>query len=199
MELNMCKGLFLIFISISFFQAAANAADNCTYSIKEQKLEWTGFKTTKKLPVKGSFKKIKHNSTKAGTPHDLISSLKFSLDTSSVDSRNPVRDKRLVKSFFKLMKGSISGEIVQVKGKNAGVAQVSLTMNGVTKPLAFRFKLDGTKFSAVGRLDILDFQSSKALKALNKACFDLHKGPDGVSKTWSDVEIKISAELKKSC
>ena len=97
------------------------------------------------------------------------------------------------------MKGSISGEIVKVKGKNAGVAQVSLTMNGVTKPLAFRFNLEEMKITALGRLDILNFQSSEALKALSKACFDLHKGPDGVSKTWSDVEIKITAELEKSC
>ena len=195
----MYKGFLLIFIGISFLQVSAVAAVNCTYSIVEQKLEWTGFKTSKKLPVKGSFNKINHNSTKANNPLELISSLKFVVDTSSVDSGNSVRDKRLVKSFFKLMKGQISGEIVQVKGENSGVAQVSLTMNGVTKPLAFRFKLEGAKFSATGRLDILDFQSSKALKALNDACLDLHKGPDGVSKTWSDVEIKISAQLKKGC
>ena len=41
-----------------------------------------------------------------------------------------------------------------------------------------------------------DFNGSKAMESLNKVCFDLHKGPDGISKTWSEVEINVATYLK---
>ena len=36
-----------------------------------------------------------------------------------------------------------------------------------------------------------------ALASLNKACYDLHTGSDGVSKTWEDVAIKASVQLEQ--
>jgi hypothetical protein len=44
---------------------------------------------------------------------------------------------------------------------------------------------------AQGYIDILDFQGSKALASINKACFDLHKG-----KTWNDVSISFEMKIK---
>lgn len=37
----------------------------------------------------------------------------------------------------------------------------------------------------------------EALAALNKVCFELHKGPDGVSKTWEEVAIEVSTYLRE--
>ena len=41
-------------------------------------------------------------------------------------------------------------------------------------------------------------QPGKALEALNQACLELHKGADGVSKTWSEVHIKGQVEFSDS-
>ncbi|MFT4683638.1 MAG: hypothetical protein ACI863_000230, partial [Flavobacteriales bacterium] len=32
--------------------------------------------------------------------------------------------------------------------------------------------------------------------SLNKICFDLHKGQDGISKTWNEVNIDVSTYIK---
>jgi hypothetical protein len=47
-------------------------------------------------------------------------------------------------------------------------------------------------------IDILnDFKAQTALESISKACFELHKGPDGVSKTWSEVAIGAAVYLRK--
>ena len=45
-------------------------------------------------------------------------------------------------------------------------------------------------------MDLENWKAQAALDALNVVCFDLHKGVDGISKTWSEVKIEISAVLK---
>jgi len=54
-------------------------------------------------------------------------------------------------------------------------------------------------FSATGTIDLMDFDGKEALSSLNKKCFDLHKGADGVSKTWSEVAINLKGSIKRSC
>jgi hypothetical protein len=48
-------------------------------------------------------------------------------------------------------------------------------------------------------MDVLDFALDGALKDLNRTCEVLHRGPDGVSKTWSEVELKLIARIGKVC
>jgi hypothetical protein len=45
------------------------------------------------------------------------------------------------------------------------------------------------KFTVEGVINLEDFGAQAAVESINKACFDLHKGADGVSKTWSEVAI----------
>ena len=47
-------------------------------------------------------------------------------------------------------------------------------------------------------VDLMDFNAGKGLEALNQACLELHKGADGVSKTWSEVHIKGQVEFSDS-
>ena len=43
-------------------------------------------------------------------------------------------------------------------------------------------------------MDLETWQSQTAIASLNVVCNDKHKGPDGVSKTWS--EVAINAQIK---
>jgi hypothetical protein len=54
-------------------------------------------------------------------------------------------------------------------------------------------------FAATGALDVLDFGLKTAFDDLHKTCEALHTGPDGVSKTWSEVALQIQAKLISGC
>ena len=51
----------------------------------------------------------------------------------------------------------------------------------------------------LGQIDVFDWNASEALDALNEVCHALHKGPDGVSKTWSEVHLFVSSVVKEAC
>jgi hypothetical protein len=42
-------------------------------------------------------------------------------------------------------------------------------------------------------MNVNDWNASAALASLNKVCLDLHRGADGVSKTWSEVTLDITS------
>jgi len=46
---------------------------------------------------------------------------------------------------------------------------------------------------------MVDFGAEAAVAAINKACEALHTGADGISKTWSVVELSIETTLNKNC
>ena len=196
----MFRFVIILALIFSLNKVLAEAPLTCQYHIKKAHLEWVGFKTTDKTPVRGTFKKIKYESKKASQPWDVIRKAKFTIDASHVASGDSLRDKRLTEKFFKLMLGNISGKVTEVKGQQQGTIQLALTINGETRPLFLKFKLNrDLELKAQGQLDILNFKGNKALEALNQACAGLHKGKDGVSKTWSDVGIEVKIELEKSC
>ena len=73
-------------------------------------------------------------------------------------------------------------------------------MNDVEQdvPMAMSAGTDGSLILS-GSISTDQFMADEALASLNKACFDLHKGADGVSKTWPDVEISVRAKFEKDC
>ena len=75
----------------------------------------------------------------------------------------------------------------------------SITMNDVTNDLPLTVSItDERRVSMTGTMNLKDWNALAALDALNKVCFDLHKGPDGVSKTWEDVAIEVNTFLRKN-
>jgi hypothetical protein len=55
------------------------------------------------------------------------------------------------------------------------------------------------EFTASGSFDMLDFGLKTAFDSIHQACFEKHKGADGVSKTWTEVEVRIAAKVSKTC
>ncbi len=67
-----------------------------------------------------------------------------------------------------------------------------------------RFKLaavyENDMLQIKGTVNILEqLGAKKAFEGISNKCYDLHKGPDGISKTWEDVEILIKAPIIKTC
>jgi hypothetical protein len=65
-------------------------------------------------------------------------------------------------------------------------------MNDVTKEIATEYTYENKLFSITSTINLVEFGGENAIAAINEACYDLHKGKDGVSKTWELVDIKGS-------
>ena len=60
---------------------------------KNSTVQWTAFKTTDKVPVKGIFKEIKINkSNEASSPSAALEGLQFEIPVSSIFSKDSIRD-----------------------------------------------------------------------------------------------------------
>jgi polyisoprenoid-binding protein YceI len=183
----------------------APAQPTCQFAVDatQAKLEWTAYKTTEKLGVTAGFQSVQYQFPKAGKSiASLLQGASASIDSLSVESGNPIRNENLKKAFFGLLKnkGKMVAKITQVKGTDeAGTAEVNLSFNQKKKTVPMTYTVENGTLTASGAIDVLDFNGSKALKALNELCYDLHKGKDGVSKTWSEVALKVSVPVTKNC
>lgn len=152
------------------------------------KVKWTAFKTTDKVAVGGSFTQIELKDVKTGsTPQEVLEGVAFSIPVSSLFTNNPDRDSKLKTIFFGTLKNTelLSG-ILNFRDNQLFM---TLSMNDVTKQIPLEYTFENNLLNMKATLNLNDFGGETALAAINKACFDLHKGPDGVSKTWETVDI----------
>ncbi|CAM1362669.1 conserved exported protein of unknown function [Tenacibaculum soleae] len=162
----------------------------------DNNINWTAYKTTEKIPVNGHFQKITITANGEGnTAKEAINNAEFTIPVSSVFTKDTSRDFKIKKFFFGIMDNTklLSGKLIL---ENDSIGYSNITMNGVTKKLPFKYSLNGKTFNLTGKLQITNWGAEKALTSLNEACKDLHKGADGVSKTWDDVTINITSTFK---
>ncbi len=185
-------------------------AGSCSFELDTSSIQinWTAFKTTQKVPVQGSFTEVTlMGETKVkGTLSDFLQQIEAEIPLkakTSIRTGNPARDETLFVHFFKRLKNyqKIHGSIAQFQGNdNEGTFNLNLKMNGRELGVPMRFTREKSgHFEAKGGIDILDFNGKGPLEALHHSCEALHTGPDGISKTWPIVEIKLIANIKQSC
>jgi hypothetical protein len=165
------------------------------FSLKtaQNSIGWTAYKTTDKIAVKGEFKKV--NITKNGegdSAKEAIQNAEFAIPVSSIFSNLSDRDFKLRKFFFGVMDNTklLSGKLT-LSDDTTGIA--SITMNGVTADLPFTYTLIGNEFKLNATMNLENWNAQDAIKSLNAICKELHKAADGISKTWSEVEINITS------
>jgi hypothetical protein len=152
------------------------------------KVKWTAFKTTEKVAVGGSFTQIELKDVKTGnTPQEVLEGVAFSIPVSSLFTNNEDRDYKLKTIFFATLKNTelLSG-ILNFRDNQLFM---TLSMNDVTKQIPLEYTFENNLLNMKTTLNLNDFGGETALAAINKACYELHKGPDGVSKTWETVDI----------
>ena len=165
------------------------------FSLKTAKnsIDWVAYKTTDKLPVKGKFKKVDVTKNGEGdTAKEAINNAEFSIPVSSIFTADVGRDFKLKKFFFGFMDNTklLSGKLTLTDDTN-GIA--SITMNEVTADLPFTYTLEGKEFKLTATMNLDNWNAQKAVESINIACLELHKGKDGISKTWSEVAINITS------
>jgi len=154
-------------------------------------VNWTAYKTTDKVGVNGKFTQLELKNTQSGeTPETVLEGSSFSIPVSSLFTNDSDRDSKLKQFFFGVLKNTemIGGTFNFRDGK----CFMTLTLNDVTKQLEVAHTFSNNKFTVNHTLNLEDFGALGAVASINKACYDLHKGPDGVSKTWSEVAISGS-------
>ena len=162
-------------------------------------VKWVAYKTTDKVPVGGEFKILKFDNKTGTTQEEALNNLSFTIPISGLftnDATN-TRDAKIMESFFGAMLDTefLSGTIKSTNGTYAA----SITMNGVTKDLPLEVKItEERRVAMTGVMNLKDWDALGALESLNKVCFDLHKGADGVSKTWEDVAIEVNTFLREN-
>jgi polyisoprenoid-binding protein YceI len=171
-----------------------------TYSIEPSNttITFTAYKTTDKVPVKGQFTKFTvENSKNGNSVKEALDGLKFSIPVSSLFTKDTIRDGKLKKFFFGTMENTteIKGTL-HFANETSGTADI--TMNGISQVLPITYVIDGQMASIEGVMNLDNWKAQAALEALNVVCFDLHKGSDGVSKTWSEVKIEVVTYLKQN-
>ena len=169
----------------------------CSFDYQKEgsTLSWTAFKTPKKVGVGAKFSDFTINAKNAKSTDDLLASASFEINSQSIDSGDKGRDMKIAQFFFKnMLKGTkISGKVLKVSNN---VADVEMTMNGATKVISMTSKFDeaSSKLIVKGALDVLEFGMKDNLAAITKACYEKHEGV-----TWPNVDLELSAAVKKSC
>lgn len=182
----------------------AAPAQTCTYTLAEAKPGWTAYKTTEKAPVSGTFTSATLSPTKAGpSVAAALDGVTMTIDPASVSSGNEGRDKTLQDKYFGLFapQTEFTVAVVAVNGDDAGgTVDLNIGMNGVSKTLSFPYQVspDGT-LTAKTSMEMMDYGLQAAFDSIHEACKILHTGADGVSKTWTDVELSVTAKITKSC
>lgn len=168
------------------------------YSVEAKKtvINWTAYKTTSKVPVKGQFSKLTiENTKKASTTMEALNGLKFSIPISSLFTNDTIRDSKVKKFFFGTLKNTnlISGTLT-IDNESSG--SVDITMNGISQVLPISYLISDQMVTIEAIMDLDNWKAQAAIEALNTVCKDLHTGDDGVSKTWSEVKIEVETYLK---
>ncbi len=186
----------------------------CTYSFDASAttIGFGAFKFTEKKEVKGGFLKFTVGSTKEDTiAYNVVDGATFKIDIEGLNTKDPSRDFNVKSSFFAKMDSTafITGKIKkllyelvstmpQYKATTVPVI-VSIKMNNIEKDDTLQLSLNGEELTLDGSINLNDFKAQKALASLNKQCLDLHRGADGKSLTWPEVNIYVSTTLKKNC
>lgn len=170
-----------------------------SYNAGSTVMEWTAFKFTEKKGVTGTFTTI--NVKDGGAKEDpeaVIESLSFSIPVSSVETQNPERNAKIIEHFFKTISTeTIEGRVKDLK--DGGKAVIEITMNKITKDVEGNWTLEDGDFAFHATIDVANWNGLPGIAALNKICYDLHKGPDGVSKLWSEVDLSFTTVLSSDC
>jgi polyisoprenoid-binding protein YceI len=175
------------------------AAVPSVYDASNTRVGFGAFKTTAKKEVKGWFTDFKLTGiTEASDVKDVFKDAMISINVNSLDTKNEGRNATLLAEFFNKTTSNevITGKVISFDSTGTS-AVLELTFNDVAKELVFSYDLNGDTLSMQSILNLEDVNGLDALASISTACDALHKGDDGVSKTWSEVNIYLTTVLNR--
>ena len=205
------KLILVLFIAVSLIgcdsdkniqeNKVSDVKKNCQYkvSLDSSLMVWTGFKFNDRVGVKGEFDSIYiSGNTFSGSPMESLKGLQFEIPTSSVNTNDAGRNKKIHEIFFGTFNTSnIIGSIDSINGMTA-ILQLNMNKVSISKKINFQLSSDRILESRFN-INVKDWNGLEAISALNKACEEKHTGNDSESVLWPDVDILLRTRLEKNC
>jgi len=168
-----------------------------SFDSNKAKIIWKGFKTTDRIQVTGQFEQFEssRDMKQFDSLEGLIDGLDFSISTSSSASGDPVRDLNLKDYFFKLLTSNfrLSGSLGY---PNNNLIPVTFNTLLGSKTVELSYFFENSVVEIKGIIDIgIDLGGVMAYESIHQQCEQLHTGGDGVSKTWSEVEVLVRVPI----
>ena len=157
---------------------------------------WTAYKFTDRVAVSGTFEHYTiYNENVSGSIEGVLNKLKISIPTENVESGNAIRDFKLRAYFFEAFNTpTITGTVLNAK---EGEGIIKLNMNNVSIDTPYTYSLQNDTIVLFAHLNLKKWKGDEALAVLNKECYALHEGADGVSKLWPDVDVVVKLPVIK--
>ena len=159
-----------------------------TYTLKKNatSMRFTGYKFDTQTPVSGTFDDVDFSFAKtSGSLEDILSGAKVTINTSSVNSANAARDLNFNSAFFNHFSQTITASIVKIDTTNSRI-DIDITMNDTTVPSSFSYSVVGTKLTANGLIDVLQFGLLNAIKSLTAVA-----PHGGITSTIVDLVVEV--------
>ena len=189
--------VLIALVIVSCKKDGKKEAPQFTLDQNDVTVKWTGYKTTDKIAVNGQFKEINiTNHNEGATAMETLNGAEFSIPVSSLFTDEPARDSKLKQLFFGVMDNTLSltGKLNLLED---GSGSIDLLMNGIQQKIPVTYTVSGELVELQGIMILDNWNGNAALASINEACFELHKGPDGISKTWNEVAVSATVNLKK--
>lgn len=206
MKNALLAGLSLIIVGCSSPEVPSASPDlskvektHVLYDAQNTIVGFGAFKTTAKKEVKGWFTDFKIDNLQDTSLVELaFANATFEINVNSLETNDSGRNQRLLNDFFgkTLSAEKITGKVLSFL-KDSSLVQVEIDFNGIKKPTNFTYLTSGDTLKLKASINLQDYNAIPALESLNKVCESLHKGDDGVSKTWSEVNLYLETVLKK--
>jgi hypothetical protein len=158
------------------------------------KLLWTAYKFTDKVAVSGTFDQFELTTIEnTSTPENLLVGNKIMINTHSVNTENPIRDAKIRIHFFDVMEtDTILGEIISAKN---GKGKLMLELHQMKDTVSYTYMNQLDTLVVNTAIDLNNWNGQKAINSLNTECYELHMGPDKISKLWPDINIILKIPL----
>jgi polyisoprenoid-binding protein YceI len=173
--------------------------NNSIFDSNATQIGFGAFKTTEKKEVKGWFNEFQINQVIDTNKVELaFANATFTISVNSLETNDSGRNQRILTEFFAKTNSTdtIKGKVISFN-KDSALIKVKIDFNAIQKEVPFQYSMSGDTLKLNATINLLDFNAIPALESLNKACEALHKGSDGVSKTWSDVNLYLNTVLRK--
>jgi polyisoprenoid-binding protein YceI len=183
-------------------RAKVSTDTNCgyAYNATESEFSFTAFKFNERAGVGGTFDQIEVSGTEeAENRLDAVRNLQFNIPINSINTANSDRDMKIATYFFGTLTGTdnLTGKVVELN--EDGTMSFEITMNETSGIIDGTYAFSGDTMLVKSNIDVAKWGAETGINALNEICYDLHKGRDGVSKLWTDVDLSIKAVINKPC
>ncbi len=190
--------LLFITLLISITSCTRDQIEEIPYlEIKQNSIisiEWTAFKFPSfedRVGVTGSFDSFEYRLTQnTDNILDQLNKSQLTISTNSVNIGNSdTKTSNVNLHFFSYFTSHIDCQIINIDHKNA---EISISINGITRHYIFEVEIDKEKRNLVisgGIENLMVFGAQKAFVKLNEVCGIFHEG-----FVWPDVAINVRIE-----